>query len=153
MQHTSQRRRQSGLGWTTFQRVVGLVPRLHWHPGVARYTCVYDVELLAIWHIPLVAVVLLLSLGLHVGLLLRLPTSPSFPFLKQPFGKKNVVYSSFQPSWFASHIACCRPLPPPPPVHIYLQWPGHFWNAGAASASEHNTCSVEICLNTLLACA
>ena len=26
----------------------------------------------------------------------------SFPFPKRPFGKKNVVYRSFQPSWFAS---------------------------------------------------
>ena len=37
------------------------------------YTCVYDVQLLAIWCIPLV---LLLSLVLHVGLLRTLPTSP-----------------------------------------------------------------------------
>ena len=63
----SQRRRQ---------RVVGLVPRLHRHPGVAKYTCVYDVQLLAIWRIPLLAVVLLLSLALCIGLLRRLPTSP-----------------------------------------------------------------------------
>ena len=26
---------------------------LHRHPRVAKYTCVYDVQLLAIWHIPL----------------------------------------------------------------------------------------------------
>ena len=47
----------------TFQQVVGLIPRLHRHPCVAKYTCVYDVQLLAIWHIPLFAVVLLLSLA------------------------------------------------------------------------------------------
>ena len=123
---SEQRRRRrsgwSGLGRTTFQRVVGLVPRLqgrsedetigpgvprklafavrvrvsrnrsrfftgrsgarrgptglHRHPRVAKYTCVYDVQLLAIWRIPLLAVVLLLSLALRVGLLRRLPTSP-----------------------------------------------------------------------------
>ena len=55
----SQRRRrwsgQSGLGRTTFQRVnvVGLIPRLHRHPRVAKYACVYDVQLLAIWRIRL----------------------------------------------------------------------------------------------------
>ena len=49
---------------------------LHRHPRVAKYTCVYDVQLLAIWRIPLLAVVLLLSLALRVGLLRRLPTSP-----------------------------------------------------------------------------
>ena len=104
----SRRRRRrsgwSGLGRTTFQRVVRLVPRLqrrsevetiepsvprklafavrvrvsrnrsrsftggsgarrgptglHRHPRVAKYACVYDMQLLAIWRIPLVAVVL-----------------------------------------------------------------------------------------------
>ena len=33
--------------------------RLHQHPRVAKFTCVYDVQLLAIWRIPLLAVVLL----------------------------------------------------------------------------------------------
>ena len=46
---TYQRRRHrsgwSGLGRTTFQRVVGLDPRLHRHPCAAKYTCVYDVQL------------------------------------------------------------------------------------------------------------
>ena len=31
----------SGLGQTTFQWVVGLVPRLHWYPRVAKYTCIH----------------------------------------------------------------------------------------------------------------
>ena len=35
---------------------------LHRHPRFAKYTCVYDVQLLAIWRIPLLAVVPLLSL-------------------------------------------------------------------------------------------
>ena len=38
--------------------------------------CIYNMQLLVIWCIPLLAVVLLLSLALHVGLLRRLPTSP-----------------------------------------------------------------------------
>ena len=59
-------------------------------------------QLLAIWRIPLLAVVLNLSLALRVGLLRRLPTSPSFLFPKRPFGKKNIVSRSFQLSWFAS---------------------------------------------------
>ena len=37
---------------------------LHRHLRVAKYTCVYDVQLLAVWRIPLLAVVLLLSLAL-----------------------------------------------------------------------------------------
>ena len=99
----------SGLGRTTFQWAIGLVPRLqrqseaetigpgvprklafalrvrvshnHSHsfaggsgarrgltrlhrPRVAKYTCVYDVQLLAIWRgIPLLAVALFLSLA------------------------------------------------------------------------------------------
>ena len=145
MQRRRRRSSWSGLGRTTFHRVVGLVPRLqrqsedetigpgvprkvtfavrvrvsrnrsrsftggsgarrgptglHRHPRVAKYTCVYDVQLLAIWRIPLLAVVLLLSLALRVGLFRRHPTSPL-----RPFGKKNVVYRSFQPSWFASWL-------------------------------------------------
>ena len=72
----------SGQGQTTFQQVVGLVPRLHRHPlthvllNTHVYT-LYNVQLLAIWRIPQLAVVLLLSLALHVGPLRRLPTSPS----------------------------------------------------------------------------
>ena len=58
---------------------------LHRHPRFAKYTCVYDVQLLAIWRIPLLAVVPLLSLALRVGLMRRLPTS-SCPF---PFPEKN----------------------------------------------------------------
>ena len=57
-------------GPCTFQQVVGLVPRLHQHPCVAKYT------------------------------------SP-----------------------------CCR-SPPHARVIFYLQWPNHFWNAGAASFKE-----------------
>ena len=50
---------------------------LHQHPHVAKNTlCVYDVQLLPLWRIPLLAVVLLLSLALRIGLLQRLPTSP-----------------------------------------------------------------------------
>ena len=162
-----QRRRRrsgwSGLGRTTFQRVVGLVPRLqrrsedemigpgvprklafavrvrlshnrsrsftggsgarhsptglHRHPRVAKYTCVYDVQLLAVWRIPLLAVVLLLSLALRVGLLRRLPTSPCLSL--RPFGKKNVVYRSFQPSWFASWLHYLPVVDPPIPVHMH----------------------------------
>ena len=48
---------------------------LHQHPRVAKYKCVYDVQLLVIWRILLLAVVLLLSLALRVGLLQRF-TSP-----------------------------------------------------------------------------
>ena len=92
------------------------------HVLLYTQSCVYVVQLLEIWRIPLLAVVLLLSLALHVGLLRRLPTSPSFPFPKQLFGKKNIVYRSFQPSWFASlHIACCRP---PSRAHLFaVAWP------------------------------
>ena len=39
--------------------------RLHRHPCVAKYTCVYNVQLLAIWDILLLAVILLLSLALQ----------------------------------------------------------------------------------------
>ena len=38
---------------------------LHRHPRFAKYTCLYDVQLLAIWRIPLLAVVPLLSLALR----------------------------------------------------------------------------------------
>ena len=88
---------------------------LHRHPHVAKYTWAYDVQLLAIWRIPLLAVVLL-SLALRVGLLRRLSTSPCLSL--RPFGKKNVVYRSFQPSWFASwlhYLPVVDPPPPPPP--------------------------------------
>ena len=53
LQHIKQRWRRwsgwSGLGRSTFQQVVGLVPRLHRHLCVAKYTCVYDVQMLAMW--------------------------------------------------------------------------------------------------------
>ena len=164
MQPQRRRRRSgwSGLGRTTFQRVVGVVPRLqrrsedetigpgvtrklafavrarvsrnrsrsftsgsgprrgptglHRHPHVAKYTWAYDVQLLAIWRIPLLAVVLL-SLALRVGLLRRLSTSPCLSL--RPFGKKNVVYRSFQPSWFASWLHYLPVVDPPPPVHMH----------------------------------
>ena len=54
------------------------------------YTCVYDVQLLVIWRIPLLAVVLLLSLALHVGLMWRLPTASVF----QAFIKRGSTVST-----------------------------------------------------------
>ena len=58
---------------------------LHQHPRFAKYACVYNLQLLAIWRIPLLAVVPLLSLALRVGLMRRLPTSSCpFPFPKKP---------------------------------------------------------------------
>ena len=53
-------------GRTTFQRVVGLVPRLHRHPRVAKYTIMHIRRAAAsdMAHL-LLAVVLLLSLALH----------------------------------------------------------------------------------------
>ena len=99
----SQRRRQ---------RVVGLVPRLHRHPGVAKYTCVYDVQLLAIWRILLLAVVLLLSLALHVGQLQRLPTSPCFSRFRNDRLERRMLCS--YRSWFASlHVICLLQTPLP----------------------------------------
>ena len=65
------------------------------------------------------------SLALYVGLVRRLPTSPCLSrFQNNRLERRTLCsYRSFQPSWFASlHIACCRPSP----MHIYLQWPGHF---------------------------
>ena len=77
---------------------------LHQHPRFAKYACVYNLQLLAIWRILLLAVVPLLSLALCVGLMRRLPTS-SCPF---PFPKKPLTLF---------YIICTLPvvdLPPPP---------------------------------------
>ena len=105
-----QRRRRhsgwSGLGQTTFQLVVGLIPRLHRHPRVAKYTCVYDVQLLVIWRIPLLAVVLLLSLALRVGLLQRLPPrahAQVIIFLQWPDHFWNAGDASAQTCYRCSH--------------------------------------------------
>ena len=78
---------------------------LHQHP---KYTCVYDVQLLAMWHIPLLAVVPLLSLALRIGLMRRLPTS-SCPF---PFPKKPLMLF---------YIICTLPVVdlPPPSLHMH----------------------------------
>ena len=91
--------------------------RLHQHPRVAKYTCVYDVQLLAIWRIPLLAVVLLLSLALRVGLFAE---TPHQPLSLRPFGKKNVVYRSFQRSWFASWLHYLPVVDPPPRSHAVI---------------------------------
>ena len=122
----------------TFQQVVGLVPRLHWHPRVAKYTCVYDMQLLAIWRIPLLAVVLLFSLALHVGLLRTLSTSPCLSrFRNDRLERRTLCIGLF--SQVCLRLLCTLPAvaPPPPRAHarviFYLQWPGHIWNAGAAS--------------------
>ena len=95
---------------------------LHRHPRVAKYTCVYDVQLLAIWCIPLLAVVLLLSLALRVSLLRKLPTSPCLSL--RLFGKENVVYTGLFSQvgklvcFLVALLACCRPSPPIP-VHMH----------------------------------
>ena len=81
----------SDLGRTTFQWVIGLVPRLYRHPHVAKYTCVYDMQLLAVWHIPPLAVVLLLSLALHVGLLQTLLTSPCLSRFRNNLLEKRML--------------------------------------------------------------
>ena len=89
---------------------------LHRHPRFAKYTCVYDVQLLAIWRIPLHAVVPLLSLALRVGLMRRLPTS-SCPF---PFSPKKPLTLFY--------IICTLPVVDLPPllaharVILYVQW-------------------------------
>ena len=106
----------SSLGRTTFPWVVGLVPRLHRHPRVAKYTCIYDVQLLAIWRIKISAACSSSASQSSPTCrpIAETPHQPlSFLFPKQLFGKNKVVYRSFQPSWFASlHIVCCRPPPP-----------------------------------------
>ena len=98
----------SGLGRTTFQRVIGLVFRLHQHPGVAKYTCVYDVQLLAIWRILLLAVVLLLSVALRVA--------PAFPVSKTTVWKEERCVQVFLAKlvWFLDVVALqwTSPLPP-----------------------------------------
>ena len=88
-------------------------------PGAARPDCIgthvllnthayiYDVQLLAIWRILLLAVVSLLSLALRVGLMRRLPTS-SCPFL---FPKTPLTLF---------YIICHAR------VIFYVQWPDHF---------------------------
>ena len=158
MQRRRRRSGWSGLGRTTFQRVVGLVPRLqgrsedetigpgvprklafavrvrvsrnrsrsltggsgaqrgptglHQHPRVAKYTCVYDVQLLAIWRIPLLAVVLLLSLALRVGLLRRLPTSPC-PYTTVWKEERCVqIFSAKLVCFLVALLVCCRSPPP-----------------------------------------
>ena len=71
------------------------------HVLLNTHACVYDVQLLAIWRIPLLAVVPLLSLALRVGLMRRLPT---MQLLSLPVSEKNtdaVLYHL--------HISCCRP--------------------------------------------
>ena len=94
MQRRCCRSSWSGLGRTTFQRVVCLVPRLHQHPSVANYTCIYDVQLLAIWHIPLLAVVLRSQSSPTRRPIAETSHQPlSFLFPKRPFGQKNIVYS------------------------------------------------------------
>ena len=84
---------------------------LHQHPRFAKYACVYmyNLRLLAIWRIPLLAVVPLLSLALRVGLMRRLPTS-SCPF---SFPKKPLTLF---------YIICTLPvvdLPSPTSLHMH----------------------------------
>ena len=60
------------------------------------YTCVYDMQLLAIWRVTLLAVVLLLSLALHVGLSQRLPTSPCLSrFQNNHLERRTILYLQF----------------------------------------------------------
>ena len=83
---------------------------------VTKYTCVYDVQLLAIWHIPLLVVVPLLSLALRVGLMRRLPTSSCpFPFPKKPLTLFYII-CTFSVVDLLAHAR----------VIFYVQWPAHF---------------------------
>ena len=91
---------------------------LHRHPRFAKYTCIYDVQLLAIWRIPLHACSSSASqsIALRVGLMRRLPTSYC-PF---PFPKKTtdaVLYICTLPG-------VDLPLPCTCTCHLfYVQWP------------------------------
>ena len=103
-----QRRRRrsgwSGLGLTTFQRVVGLVLRLDRHPRVAKYTIMRIRRTAASDMAHSAACSSSASQPSPTRRpITETPHQPlSFLFLKQPFGKKDVVYIFFQPSWFAS---------------------------------------------------
>ena len=100
------RRRFRWSGQALFSgSLVSFPDSMHRHPRVAKYTCIYDMQLLVIWRITLLAVVMHLSLALCVGQLQRLPTSPSFPFPKRPFGKKNIVYFSAKLVCFLDVVA------------------------------------------------
>ena len=65
------------------------------HMLLNTQSCIYDMQLLVIWRIPLFAVVLLLSLALHVGLLRRLPTSPSLCFRNNRLERRTLCTGLF----------------------------------------------------------
>ena len=79
------------------------------HARVAKYTCVYDEQLLAIWRNQLLAVVLLLSLALRVGLLRRLLTSPCLSrFLNDRLERRTLctgLFSQFKLVCFLDVVA------------------------------------------------
>ena len=98
---TYQRRRRrsgwSGLGLTTFQQVVGLVLRLDRHPRVAKYTIMRIRRAAASDMAHSAACSSSASQPSPTRRpITETPHQPlSFLFLKQPFGKKNVVYIFF----------------------------------------------------------
>ena len=101
--HMQRLRRQSDWsGQALFSgSLVSFPDSMHWHPRVAKYTYIYDMQLLVIWRIPLLAVVLHLSLALCVGQLQRLPTSPCLSRFRNDHLERRTS-CTFQPSWFAS---------------------------------------------------
>ena len=101
---------------------------LHRNPRFAKYTCVYDVQLLAIWRIPLLAVVPYLSLALRVGLMRRLPTSSCpFPFPKKPLTLFYIICAlpvvdlyMHESSFMCSGLTTFEMPAPPLQVHQHL---------------------------------
>ena len=89
--HMQRLRRRSG--WSSQAlfsgSLVSFPDSMHRHPRVAKYTCIYDMQLLAIWRIPLLAVVLHLSLALCVGRLRRFPTSPCLSRFRNDLWKEE----------------------------------------------------------------
>ena len=87
--------------------------RLHQHPYAAKYTCVYDVQLLVIWHILLLAVVPLLSLALRIGLLQRLPTSLCLScFRKDHLERRTLCTGLFSQVGLLLESSCTTMKPP-----------------------------------------
>ena len=83
---------------------------LHRHPPVAKYKCVYDVQLLAIWRIPLLAVVLLLMQSSTTRRpFSEIPHQPlSFPTTVWKEERCVQVFSAKLVCFLVALLACCR---------------------------------------------
>ena len=75
-------------------------------------------QLLAVWNIPLLAVVLLLSLALHVGLLWTLLTSPCLSHFRNNRLERRMLCTGLF-SQLALLLGTLPAVDPSPPVHMH----------------------------------